>query len=123
MRPKSAQGNILTLKLMAVDKSLNARIDGLDKSVDARFDAVDARFNAVDARFDAVDTRFNGVDKKLDWVWYTMIALIGLVTAAIAVPQIIVAYRDRGRQELQTQQQELQTQIDQLRKELEAMQQ
>ena len=106
----------IDLKIDGVEKSLNAKIDGLEKSVDARFNAVDTRFNAV-------NTRFNAVDKKLDWVWYMMIALIGLVTAALAVPQIIVAYRDRGRQEMQTQQQQMQLQIDQLREKIEGMQQ
>ena len=81
--------------------------------IDLKIDATNAKIDGLEKR---VDAKFNAVDKKLDWVWYMMIALIGLVTAAIAVPQIIVAYRDRGRQEMQTQ-------IDQLRKELEAMQQ
>ena len=84
----------IDLKIDAVDEKLTARIDGVDKNLTARID----------------DIRV------------IMIALIGLVAAAIAIPQIIIAYRDRGRKELQTQQQAMQTEIDQLRKELEAMQ-
>ncbi len=110
----------IDLKVDALDQKLSARIDGVEKSLNAKIDTVNARIDAleknVDSRFDAVDDRFDAVDKKLDWVWYMMIGLIGLVTAAIAVPQIIMAYREGGRKEMQSQ-------IDQLRKELEAMQQ
>ena len=54
--------------------------------------------------------------KSLDRVYgYIMIALIGLITAAIAIPQIIIAFKERGQKEMQTQ-------IDQLRKQIEAMQ-
>ncbi|MCE2395324.1 hypothetical protein J4G02_12115 [Candidatus Poribacteria bacterium] len=95
----------IDLKIDALDKSLNARIDALDKSLNARIDAVDKSLN----------TRMDAVDKKLDWVWYMIIALIGLITAAIAVPQIIIAYRDRGQKEMQIQ-------IDQLREKIEALQ-
>ena len=93
----------IDLKVDALDDKLSTRIDALEKSMDARFGAVD---NSLDDRFDAVD-------KKLDWVWFMMIGLIGLVTAAIAVPQIMVAYRGRK---------DMQTQIDQLREQIESMQ-
>ncbi len=67
----------------------------------------------IDALDDKLSARIDAVDKKLDWVWFMMIGLIGLVTAAIAVPQIVVAYRGR---------QDMQTQIDQLREQIEALQ-
>ena len=80
-------------------ETVNARIDGLDKSLNARIDGLDKSLNA-----------------RIDDIRIIMIALIGLITAAIAIPQIIIAYKERGQKEMQTQ-------IDQLRKELEAMQQ
>ena len=67
----------------------------------------------IDLKIETVNARIDGVEKKLDWVWYMMIGLIGLVTAAVAVPQILVAYRG---------QKDMQTQIDQLREQIEAMQ-
>ena len=85
----------IDLKIDALDQKLSARIDGVEKSLNARID---------------------GLDKRMDNMWRLMIGLFGLVTATIAIPQIIIAYRDRGRKEMQSQ-------IDQLRKELEAMQQ
>ncbi len=94
----------IDLKVDALDQKLSARIDGVEKSLNAKIDALET----------SVDSRFGAVDKKLDWVWYMMIALIGLVTAAIAIPQITVAYRDRGQQGMQAE-------IQQLRERLEAL--
>ena len=85
-------------------ETVNARIDGLDKSLNARIDGVEKNLN------DKIDA----VHKSLDRVWFMMIALIGLVTAAIAVPQIIIAYKERGQKEMQTQ-------IEQLRQKIEAL--
>ena len=44
-----------------------------------------------------------------------MIGLIGLITGAIAIPQMIASRRERGQKDMQTQ-------IDQLREQIEAMQ-
>ena len=73
---------------------------------------IDLKIDATNARTDALDKSLNG---RIDDILTIMIALIALVTAAIAVPQIIIAYRDRGRQDMQSQ-------IDQLRKQIEALQ-
>ena len=88
--------------------------------IDVKIEAVE---KSLGARIDATHTPIDGLDKRMNNMWRLMMGLFGLVAATIAVPQIIVAYRDRGRQEMQTQQQALQTQIDQLREKIEAMQQ
>ena len=109
----------IDLKIDGVEKSLNARIDGLEKSLNARIDATNARIDATNARIDGleknVDSGFDSVNKTLDRMWWLMIGFVGLITAAIAVPQIVIAYRDRGQKDMQTQ-------IDQLREQLEALQ-
>ena len=84
----------IDLKVDGLDKNLNARIDGLDKNLDASIDAL---------------------DKRIGDVWLMMIALVGLITATIAIPQIIIAYRERGQKELRAE-------IEQLRQEVEAIQ-
>ena len=84
----------IDLKVDGLDKSLNARIDGLDKNLDASIDAL---------------------DKRIGDVWLMMIALVGLITATIAIPQIIIAYRERGQKELRAE-------IEQLRQKVEAIQ-
>ena len=73
---------------------IDLKIDGLDKSLNARID---------------------GLDKRIGDVWLMMIALVGLITAAIAIPQIIIAYRGRGQKELRAE-------IEQLRQKVEAIQ-
>ena len=95
----------IDLKIDGLDKSLNARIDGLDKSLNARIDGLDKSLNA----------RIDGLDKRTGDVWLMMIALVGLITATIAIPQIIIAYRERGQKELRAE-------VEQLRQEVEAIQ-
>ena len=90
-------------------ETVNARIGTVERSLNARIDA-------TNTRIDATNTRIDALDKRMDNMWHLMMALFGLVAATIAIPQIIIAYRDKGRKEMQTQ-------IDQLREKIEAMQQ
>ena len=98
----------LNARIDGLDTSLNARIDGLDTSLNARIDGLDTSLNA---RIDGLDTSLNA---RIDDIRIIMIALIGLITAAIAIPQIIIAYKERGQKEMQTQ-------IEQLRQKIEAL--
>ena len=106
----------IDLKIETVNAKIdavNARIDGVEKSLNARIDETNARIDGVEKSLGA---RIDALDKRMDNMWRLMMGLFGLVAATIAVPQIIVAYRDKGRKELQSQ-------IDQLREQIEAMQQ
>ena len=87
-------------------ETVNARIDALDKSLNTRIDNVEPRIDESDE---------NLTDRIRD-IWLLVLALIGLLAAAIVIPQLIIAYRDKGHKEMQNQ-------IDQLREKLEAMQQ
>ena len=98
-------------RIDAVEKSLSARIDAVEKSLNARIDATNVRIDGLEK---SLNTRIDGLDKRMNNMWRLMMGLFGLVAATIAVPQIIVAYRDRGRRELQTE-------IEQLRDRLEAL--
>ena len=80
----------IDLKIETVNariETVNARIDALEKSVDGRFDAVNGRFDALNIRMDDVDSKFNRI-----WL-----AIIALITAAIALPQLIIIYAERKR--------------------------
>ena len=98
--------------------------------IDLKIETVNTKIDATNARIDAVETNLNGridnVEKSIDAldenlterirdIWLLVLALIGLIAAAIAIPQLIIAYREKGQKQMQSQ-------IDQLRKELEAMQ-
>ena len=84
----------MDLKIDVVDKSLSAKIDGLDRSLSARIDAVDKRLG----------------DMRL-----MVIALVGLIAAAVAIPQIVIAYKGRGWKQTGTE-------IQQLREVIKALQ-
>ena len=83
---------------------------------------IDLKIDALDKKIDALDenlsTKIGELDKRLsgriDDLQLFMIALIGLIAAAIAIPQIVVVYRDRGHKELRTE-------VERLRKEVEAI--
>ena len=96
----------INAKIDAVEKNLNAKIDAGDKSLNARIDNVEKIIDESDG---------NLTDRVRD-IWLLVLALIGLLAAAIAIPQLIIAYREKGHREMQNQ-------IDQLREKLEAMQQ
>ena len=81
--------------------------------IDLKVGALNQRINDVEKN---LNDKIDNVNKNFDRVWLLIIALIGLITVAIAIPQLVIAYREKGQKEMQTQ-------IDQLRKELEAMQQ
>ena len=47
----------------------------------------------IDLKIETVNTRIDAVDKSLGRMWLMMMGFIGLITAAIAVPQIIAPLR------------------------------
>ncbi len=95
---------------------IDLKIDATNAKIDATNAKIDAVEKSLNAKIDAVHTRIDALDKRMDNMWRLMIGLFGLVTATIAIPQIIIAYRDRGRREMQTE-------IRQLREKIEAMSQ
>ena len=68
----------------------------------------------IDLKIETVNTKIDALDKRIGDMRILVIALIALITAAIAIPQIISAYKERGQKEMQTQ-------IEQLRQKIEAL--
>ena len=97
----------IDLKIETVNARIdttNARIDAAEKSLGARIDAVNTRIDAleksIDGRFDALNMRMDDVDSRFDRIW---LAIIALITAAIALPQLIILYAEKKRgREIQT---------------------
>ena len=87
----------IDLKINALDENLSTKIGELDKRLSGRIGELDKRLSG-----------------RIDDLQLFMIALIGLIAAAIAIPQIVVVYRDRGQKELRTE-------VERLRKEVEAI--
>ena len=66
----------------------------------------------IDLKIEALDKslsiRIDAVDQRIDDIRIVMIALIGLIAAAVALPQVIIAYTERKREkEIQILLQEL----------------
>ena len=121
----SAFGELTKEDLRTIIKEENAALEKRMKEyIDLKIETVNARIDAVDqklsARIDAVEKSIDELDEKLSDrikdVWHVVLGLIGLIVATVAIPQIIIAYRERGQRAMQTQ-------IDQLREQIEAMNQ
>ena len=91
--------------------------------IDLKIDAVNARIDGVNAKIDGVEknlnTRIDGSEKNLNArigdLQLLQIALIGLIAAAVAIPQIVIAYKERDWKEIRAE-------IQQLREKVEALQ-
>ena len=93
----------IDLKIETVNAKIdatNARIDSVEKSLNAKIDAVDAKLNA---RIDALEGNVNRI-----WL-----AILALIAAAVALPQLIIVYTERKREK------EIQLLIQQLREQVE----
>ena len=121
----SAFGELTKEDLRTIIKEENAALEKRMKEyIDLKVETVNARIDAVDqklsARIDAVEKSIDELDEKLSDrikdVWHVVLGLIGLIVATVAIPQIIIAYRERGQRAMQSQ-------IDQLREQIEAMNQ
>ena len=78
---------------------------------------IDLKVETINTRIDATNIRIDDINRKFNWIWVMIIALIGLIAAAIAAPQIIVARRENR----ENGQQQLQTQIEQIHERLNAL--
>ena len=97
----------IDLKIETVNAKIdatNARIDDVEKSLNARIDNVEKSIDALD----------ENLTERIRDIWLLVLALIGLIAAAIAIPQLIIAYREKGQKQMQSQ-------IEQLRQKIEAL--
>ena len=87
--------------------------------IDLKIETVNAKIDATHTRIDATHTRIDELDEKLSDrirdIWLVVLGLIALIVATVAIPQLIIVYKERGQREMQAQ-------IDQLNEKLEAMQ-
>ena len=87
-------------------ETVNAKIDAVNTRIDVVNTRIDTLEKGMDARFDALNMRLDDVDSRFDRIW---LAIIALITAAIALPQLIILYAERKRGR------EVQALIEQLR--------
>ena len=88
----------------------------LKEYVDLKIEGVNKQFASIDTRFTSIDKQFVSVNKRIDHVTNVVYALIALIVAAIAIPQILMAWRS-GRDRT------LERQIEGLAREIETLKQ
>ena len=77
-------------------ETVNARIDAIDQKLSAKIDAVDEKLSA----------RIDALEGNVSRIW---LAILALIAAAVALPQLIIVYSERKRGR------EIETLIQQLR--------
>lgn len=68
---------------------------------------VDTKISAVNSQFAQVNNRIDEVDKRISFAFTVLGWLFALVIAALGIPQLIIAFRQRGQDRLQASVEEL----------------
>lgn len=76
---------------------------------------IDLKIEGVDKQFERVDKQFEGVGKQITLLTNVVYGLIALIVAAIAIPQIIMAWRSGKDREQERINQELREEIETLK--------
>ena len=105
---------IIREEITASEKRMKEYIDLKIETVNARIDATKARIDSVEksvnARIDNVEKRIDDLKGNINRIW---LAILALIAAAVALPQLIIVYTDRKREK------EIQLLIQQLREQVE----
>ena len=89
---------------MAIDETVEDRLNGVLAHIDARFDGIDAQFKVIDARFAAIDTHFAGIESQLKGISERLssrkfeIAAIVITSLAALIAIGFAAYEHGGKQ-------------------------
>ena len=122
---------IVKVEIVSSEQRLRAEMtDAIQASEDRMKVYVDAKMSAVNSQLAQVNNRIDEVGKRLNIAFAVLGWLFALVIAALGIPQLITAFRQRGQERLQTAVEELYTvhnqvlaELKQLRSENEAIKQ
>ena len=81
-----------------------------------KLENVDKQFEGVDKQFEGVDKQFEGVERQIGHGTNVMYGLIALIVAAIAIPQILIAWRSGKDRTLERQIETLTQEIEAIKK-------
>lgn len=95
---------IVQIEVAAEGKRISA---DLKEYVDIKILGVNSQFVQVNSQFEQVNNRIDELDKRLNIAFTVLGWLFALVIAAIGIPQLITAFRQRGQERLQTAVEEL----------------
>ena len=68
---------------MAIDETVEDRLERVVEHFDARFDGIDARFDGINSQLKGIDSKFEGINAKLDSRKYEIIVHMTILFAAI----------------------------------------
>ena len=86
------------------------------ENVDKQFESVDKQFEGVDKQFESVDKQFESVERQIGHTTNIMYGLIALIVAAIAIPQLVIAWRSGKDRALERQVETLTQEVETLKK-------
>ena len=117
----------MTAAIRASEERMKVYVDAKMSEVNAQ---VNSQFAQINSQFAQINNRIDGVDKRLNFAFTVLGWLFALVIAALGIPQLIIAFRQRGQDRLQASVEELYavhsevlTELKQLRAENEAFRQ
>ena len=117
----------MTAAIQASEERMKVYVDAKISEVNAQ---VNSQFAQINSQFAQVNNRIDEVDKRINFAFTVLGWLFALVIAALGIPQLIIAFRQRGQERLQTSVEELYavhsevlTELKQLRAENEAFRQ
>ena len=98
---------------------VDIKIEGVDKQfagIDKQFSGTNDKFAGVDKQFEGVNGKFEGVERQIGHTTNMMYGLIALIVAAIAIPQILIAWRSAKDRSLERQIATLTQEVETLKK-------
>ena len=122
---------VVQITVAAEGKQIRAEMTAAIEASEKRMkEYVDLKISEVNSQFAQVNNSIDEVGKRLNIAFTVLGWLFALVIAAIGIPQLIIAFRQRGQERLQTSVEELRTayaevlaELKQLREENEALKQ
>ena len=98
----------LRTEIAESEQRLRAEMTAAIQSSEERMKVyADTKMSEVNSQFAQVNNRIDGVDKRLNFAFTVLGWLFALVIAALGIPQLIIAFRQRGQERLQNSVEEL----------------
>ena len=76
---------------MAIDETVEDRLNGVLAHIDARFDAVDAQFKAIDTRFSGMESQIKALSDRLSSRKYEIVVITATFCAALTAVGIALS--------------------------------
>ncbi|MBI1928887.1 hypothetical protein HYR99_32160 [Candidatus Poribacteria bacterium] len=108
-----AFGDLTKDDLRQIEEIVQKSETRMKEYVDSKVEVLEIKITSLDTKF---STKIDELDKRLQIIFALVIALIALVAGAIVIPQVIIAFKEKGTASLQEQ-------INQLRQKVETLEQ